>query len=130
MRKNCEQNIHLLQRKADNYRLENRKRNHLHPITGGSGETGWRPPCLRSPTDVTFPGLSPSLVSPAYLVLISFPHKLEAKPQELHEELKMAPMITATDSFVDPGSQTADQIARIYRALEVSLAHKRSIQSL
>ena len=28
-------------------------------------------------------------------------------------------MITAADSFVDPGSQTADQIVRIYRSLEV-----------
>ena len=33
----------------------------------------------------------------------------------------MAPMISAADSFVDPRSHTADQIVRIYRALEVSL---------
>jgi hypothetical protein len=31
----------------------------------------------------------------------------------------MAPMITAADSFVDPRLQTADQIVRIYRSLEV-----------
>ena len=31
----------------------------------------------------------------------------------------MAPMITAASSFVDPRLQTADQIVRIYRSLEV-----------
>jgi hypothetical protein len=47
-------------------------------------------------------------------------HKVEAKPQEVHEGLKVAPMITAAASFVDPRLQTADQIVRIYRSLEVS----------
>lgn len=44
--------------------------------------------------------------------------ELEAKPQEFQEGLKMAPMIAAAKGFVDPRLQTADQIVRIYRALE------------
>lgn len=46
--------------------------------------------------------------------------ELEPKPQQpfLDGSSKMAPMITAANSFVDPRSQTADQIVRIYRSLE------------
>ena len=45
--------------------------------------------------------------------------------------LKVAPMISAANSFVDPGMQTADQIVRIYRALEVrNKPQPRSTESL
>jgi len=44
--------------------------------------------------------------------------KVEARPQEVCEQLKVAPMITAANRFVDPRLQTADQIVQIYRSLE------------
>lgn len=49
--------------------------------------------------------------------------KLEAKPQEVCGQLKVAPMISAADGFVDPRLQTADQIVRIYRSFEVREPH-------
>lgn len=42
----------------------------------------------------------------------------------------MAPMITAANSFVDPRSQTADQIVRIYRSLEVGLTPTKDLLNL
>ena len=67
---------------------------------------------------------------------LHFPHrffflrKLEAKPQEAQGGLKVAPMITAGDSFVDPRLQTADQIVRIYRSLEVVLTPTADLRDL
>lgn len=55
--------------------------------------------------------------------------KLEARPQQIYEKLKVAPMISAPDHFVDPRLQTADQIVRISRSLEASQPQPRSIQS-
>jgi len=98
-------------------RLANRRWNHVWPITGHSGETRRPPSCLRAPADVTFKGLSPCISLSCFLSYIS--PKVEAEPQEIREELKMAPMISPADGFVDPRLQTADRIVRISRALEV-----------
>lgn len=100
-------------------RLANPGRSHLRPIAGHGGETGRRPPRLRSPADVASQGLPPC-------DFLSFVHalspQLEARPQAVDGELKVAPMISAANSFIDPRSQTADEIVRICRALEVQPA--------
>jgi len=46
--------------------------------------------------------------------------EVEAKPQEVRGPVKVAPMVSGAERFVDPVLQTADQIVRIYRSLEVS----------
>lgn len=106
-------------------RLANRRWNHVWPITGHSGETRRPSSSLRAPADVTLKGLSPSFFF-LFLSSLIFSPKLEAEPQQVREELKMAPMISAADSFVDPRLQTADQIVRISRALEVRHQPQRS----
>ena len=109
-------------------RLANRRRSHVRQIARHSGGTRRPSPCLRPPADVTFKGLSLW-----FLFLISshscLSLKLEARPQMVPEELKVAPMVTTADRFVDPQFQTADQIARIYRSLEVSQSQINTISS-
>ena len=110
-------------------RLANSRRSHFQSITGHSRETRRQSPSLRSAADVTVKGLSRRIF--CFLLSLILPPKVEAKPQEALGDLKVAPMISAADSFVDPRVQTADQIVRIYGSLEVrSQLQPGSTQSL
>ena len=74
--------------------------------------------------------VTPTLSLSIFLIAFFFLRKLGAKPQEAQGGLKVAPMITAGDSFVDPRLQTADQIVRIYRSLEVVLTPTADLRDL
>jgi len=82
---------------------------------------GWEK--MQIPNGATFHQLRDSLGKQGGDLLVSILRqmsrsKLEARPQEIRGELKVAPMISAANGFIDPMLQTADQIVRICRALE------------